>query len=334
MNIKLHTGLLLTLMLVVSACSDSGAPAPQQPLDAKIIEANNQAVGLMGRFEFAQAHTLFSEIISQHPGWNEVKVNLAVATLNRQQAGEDLAALGLAREVLREEPGNLRARYLAGLVQLYIGAPADALPEFQYVTKADPGDADAAYYLAQCQAQLGDYDQALPWYQRAMELDPYLRSAYYGAFQSLQRLGRSQEAQALAADYQRLENNPRSRLAEFKYTRMGSRAEARTIDLSDEPSLQRPEGGLFAGPAPVLIENESALSWQRMPTGRIAGITTVDLQGDGWPDLFVTGVLELPATGGLPVSGNLVLQGLPVSGYTALIDHPLAAVSEVNAASG
>jgi len=336
MNIRKYTGLLLSLLLV-SACSDSGAPSPeqslaQQSLDAEKIAANNHAVGMMGRFEYAQAHTLFSEIINRQPGWNEVKVNLAVATLNRQQAGDDLAALELAREVLQAEPGNLRARYLSGLVQLYIGAPVDALSEFQYVTEADPADAYAAYYLAQCHAQLGGYDQALPWYQRAMELDPYLRSAYYGAFQSLQRLGRPQEAQVLADDYQRLENNPRSRLAEFKYTRMGSKAGALTIDLAEAPSPQQPEGALFTGPESVLIENEAALSWQRVPAGRTPGITTVDMQGDGRPDLFVTGVLELPVKDGEPASGNLVLQGLPGNGYTALVDHPLAAVGGVNAA--
>ena len=35
-------------------------------------------------------------------------------------------------------------------------------------------------------------------------------------------------------------------LAEFKYTRMGSRAETLTIDLAEEPSPQRPEGLLFS----------------------------------------------------------------------------------------
>ena len=96
MNIKKHAVFLLPLLLLVSACSDSGVPAPQQSLDAEIIAANNHAVGLMGQFEFAQAQSLFSEIIIQQPGWNEVKVNLAIATLNRQQAGDDLTALELA----------------------------------------------------------------------------------------------------------------------------------------------------------------------------------------------------------------------------------------------
>ena len=65
-----------------------------------------------------------------------------------------------------------------------------------------------------------------------MALDPYLRSAYYGAFQSLQRLDQPQRAASLVDEYQRLENNPRSHLAEFKYTRMGHKGEALAIDLA------------------------------------------------------------------------------------------------------
>ena len=174
----------------------------------------------MGRFEYEEAHAVFAGIVERRPDWNEAKLNLAIATLNRQQAGDDIAALELARRVLQDDPGNLRARYISGLVQLYLGELPDALADFRQVAEADPTDGYAAYYTAQCLAQQGDHAGAVPWYRQAMELDPYLRSAYYGAFQSLQRLGRTEEARSLAADYQRLDNNPRSRLAEFKYTRM------------------------------------------------------------------------------------------------------------------
>ena len=62
-----------------------------------------------------------------------------------------------------------------------------------------------------------------------MSQDPYLRSAYYGAFQAQQRMGDREAARALIEDYQRLDANPRSRLAEFKYTRMGPKAEALAV---------------------------------------------------------------------------------------------------------
>ena len=75
--------------MLISACSDSGSPAPQPPPDAEVIVTNNRAVGLMGQFEFTQAQALFAEIATQYPGWNDIKVNLAIATLNRQQDGDE-----------------------------------------------------------------------------------------------------------------------------------------------------------------------------------------------------------------------------------------------------
>ena len=166
MKFTKYAGLLLLLAVLVSACSDSSAPTPAQSPDAKAIETNNQAVGLMGQFEYAQAHALFSELATHWPHWNDVRVNLAIATLNRQQPGDEMRALDIAREVLQAEPANLRAHYVAGLMQLYLGELAHALTHFEYVVEADPSDAHAAYYLAQCMAQMSDYTRALSWYQR------------------------------------------------------------------------------------------------------------------------------------------------------------------------
>jgi Tfp pilus assembly protein PilF len=286
----------------------------------------------MGRFEYAEAEAEFRELTTDWPDWHDAKLNLAIATLNTQQAGSETKALEMAQEVLRDEPDNLRAHYLAGLVQLYLGFAVEALPHFEIVVSADSQDAYAMYYLAQCLAQQADYDQALAWYQRAMEVDPYLRSAYYGAFQTLQRLNRQQEASALAADYQRLENNPRSRLAEFKYTRMGLKAEAFTVDLATEPSLPAPTGAIFGERAPVAITSAAPIRWRPHAAERTASLTAIDMQDDGWPDLFLAGAVDVNIDSGETITGNLVLEGRPGGAFAAIEDHPLAAVSDVNAA--
>ncbi len=332
MYILKSAGLCLLLVLLTSACSDSGTPPSQLPPDARAIEANNQAVGLMGKFEYAQALELFSEIVSERPDWTDARLNLAIATLNRQQAGDEMKALEIAGEVLQDEPNHVRARYLAGLIRLFLGSPQEALAEFESVLETDPNDAHAAYYLAQCQAQLNQHEQALSWYQLAIEADPYLRSAYYGAFQSLQRLGRQEEALALAADYQRLENNPRSHLAEFRYTRMGPKAEALAIDLDEEMVQPAPQGALFEEPRLLPIDNVASLNWRQQSAQFTASLTTVDMQADGWTDIFLAGVLDVVSENGEIVSGNLVLQGQDDGGYTALASHPLSSVSGINAA--
>ncbi|MBT8111999.1 MAG: VCBS repeat-containing protein [Gammaproteobacteria bacterium] len=330
MNIRITAGVLILLIVLVCGCSEPGTTSTQP--DSQAIEANNRGVGLMGRFEYSKAQAVFSELASDWPDWHDVRLNLAIATLNLQRPGGEIETLDLAREVLSADPGNLRAHYVAGLVQLYLGFPEEAAEHFEFVANKDANDAHAAYYLAQSLAQQADYEQAITWYQRAMQLDPYLRSAYYGAFQTLQRLKRPQEAGAIAADYQRLEDNPRSYLAEFKYTRMGPKGGALTVDLETEPSPALPKGALFEQPEPVSISGTDARRWRPLLGDRTTSITTVDMQDDGLADLFVAGVFDATSDRGEAVAGNLVLQGQAGGGYAAIENHALAAVSNVNAA--
>ncbi len=332
MNFRKHAVVLAFLTSLVTACAKSEKPASNPPLNAEAIKANNHAVGLMGKFEYAEAQEQFRKLVKQWPAWLDVKVNLAIATLNRQGDGDERAALKLVEEVLQTDASHLRAHYFAGLIRLYVGEPAVAQQHFEFVARNDSGDAYAAYYLAQCRAQQGDYEQSLLGYQRSIAADPYLRSAYYGAFQSLQRLQRPQQAQALAADYQRLENNPRSRLAEFKYTRMGPKAAAMAIDLVPDANSIAPQGDLYTVPTLLPIESASPLDWQVGQPEQTPSFTTVDLQGDGFADLFIADVLGLEDGTGKTVIGNLVLLGQSDGSYQARTDHPLARVADVNAA--
>jgi tetratricopeptide (TPR) repeat protein len=331
MKVKNFANSILLLALLLSACSDSDTVTAKQP-DAAAIEANNRAVGLMGQFDYSQAHALFNDLADEWPEWHDVRINLAIATLNRQESGDETLALKHAEAVLQAEPENLRAHYVAGLVNLYLGLPDVALTHFEFVANTDSQDAHAAYYRAQCLAQLADYEQAITWYQRAMELDPYLRSAYYGAFQTQQRLARPEEAKVLAADYQRLENNPRSYLAEFKYTRMGPKGAALTVDQVSESTAPQPQGDLFSEPGRASVSSAAPLDWRLKKINRAPSVTTVDMQDDGIPDLFLTGVVDVVEDSGETVAGNLILQGKADGEYTALAGHPLALVTNVNAA--
>jgi hypothetical protein len=277
----------------------------------------------MGRFEYAPAREVFAGLVETYPDWLQVRVNLAVATLNRQLEGDEEAALALVDEVLRRDPGHLRAHYVAGLLRLYLARPAEALGHFEKVAEADPADGYAAYYLGQTLTQLGRPADALPAFQRAVSLAPYLRSGYYGAFQALQRLGRGEEARALAADYQRLAANPQARLAEFKYTRMGPKAEALAVDVpAARPAGPLPAGPVFALAAPLPAEGIPALTPSQ---GRPTSLTACDLDGDGRSDLFLASVLP-----GAP-EHNLVLMAREDGRYEVAAGHPLAAVPDVRA---
>ncbi|MBT8061378.1 MAG: VCBS repeat-containing protein, partial [Gammaproteobacteria bacterium] len=315
---------LLIVILVAAGCSESGAPPDAPSPGPEVISTNNRAVGLMGQFRYGEALEQFEQLSGDWPGTEEFEVNQAIATLNRQQEGDEQRALDLAGSVLEANPGNLRAHYVSGLVHLYLGFPEKALPHFSAVAEGDPEDAHAAYYQALCHAQAGQYEAALAGYQQAMKLDPYLRSAHYGAFQSLQRLGRVDEAREVADTYQRLERNPRSHLAEFRYTRMGRWGEAVAIDQDTPGPRPVPAGPVFAGREPLPVSGHSDGAWM---TNGNAAISVADIDHDGRHDLFLNGVSGPGADAG----GNLVIISGVDETFTADEQHPLAAVTGVNA---
>ena len=65
------TGCVLLAVVLLAACSDPEAPASGAALDEEAIAANNRAVGLMGRFEYEEAHAVFAGIVERRPDWDE-----------------------------------------------------------------------------------------------------------------------------------------------------------------------------------------------------------------------------------------------------------------------
>ena len=302
------------------------------PLSTEAIRANNRGVGLMGRFEYAKALPIFASLMEQYPHWSDITLNLAVATLNRQQDGDEKAALAFADQVLLAEPEHPRAHYIAGLLRLYLSSPAEAIAHFKKVVEQDPGDAYATYYLGQCLAQQSEPEKALVAYRQALALDPYLRSAAYGVFQTLQKLRRRDEARDFIAQYQRLANNPRARLAEFKYTRMGPKAEALALgDSVTGLKIAPPRGPIFTQKALLPIRSLAQETGHRgyrheKKNSRPLSITVVDLESDGQPELFITGISEMEEG-----QHNLLLAGTPDGQFVAQEDNRLTGISDINA---
>ncbi|MHC4107829.1 MAG: tetratricopeptide repeat protein, partial [Planctomycetota bacterium] len=185
--------LLAAVILVLAGC-------PQSQPEAADVTANNRGVGLMGKYEYDEARQIFEGLAAAHPDWLDVRVNLAIATLNRQQEGDEQRALDILTAVLEADPDHWRAQYCSGVLKFYRGRQDEAQEHLRLVAEADPADAYAAYYVGQC-VEPQDRDEALRWYQRAVACDPYLRSAYYRQFQLLLRLGRTDEAYRVQADW-------------------------------------------------------------------------------------------------------------------------------------
>src|SRR6266850_2290683 len=156
--------LILVVVMAIAGC-DRGkkASAPNAPgaADAKSIEENNRGVGLMGQFEFEKAIGVFEGLLKDRPGWDEVRVNLAMGYLNRQQEGDSDRAMKMLEEVIGRKADLLEARYCRGILLLNGGRPAEAISDFKFVSEKDPGDAYAIYYVGQCLAATQKIPDAL-----------------------------------------------------------------------------------------------------------------------------------------------------------------------------
>ncbi len=274
---------------------------------------NNRGVALMGRFEYQAAIDVFSELVEQNPEWQAARVNLAIALKNRQGEGDGDLALSQLGTVLEAEPANVLANYNSGVLNLYVGKVEPAAEYFTKALAVDSSDAYAHYYLGQCQLRLGDPEAALKSYQKAVELDPYLRSAYYSAAQVLRRLGKSEEANQQLKMFQRMENNPAARLAEFKYTRMGPKSIAQVVgETNPEFATIVPEGELFAAPTVLAALDDLAGS---------ASASSVDIDHDGAQDIYVW-----------DQRGNTrLLKGNATGEYQALANAPFQDIENVTA---
>jgi hypothetical protein len=297
-------------VLLIAACH---APKPYEP-DAEAIAQNNRGVALMGRFEYAAAHDVFARLATSHPQWLDARVNLAIATLNRQDEGDERSTVEALDAVLAADSRNLRAHYVRGLVHLYRGDNELALSDLEYVALRDSRDAYAAYFYAQALFQSDRLDDAIVWYRRSVERDPYLRSGYYGSAQALRRAGRNEDASSMLETYERFANNPRAQLAEIRYTRMGPKALA--LALGDDTAARsaaspQPQGPLFL----------PAVRIASTPIEPGATITTADIDGDGDQDLFLAND-----------SGTAVYLAEGDGSFTLAMDHPLAGVIAVAAA--
>lgn len=277
--------MVLAVSAALTACKREQPPKPEPPQDPapagetreaeqndEMIALNNRGVGLMGRFEYPAARDVFAEVVEARPDWLDARVNLAIATLNRQQEGDVEAALSLLEGVIAEDPTHARGQFCTGLLKLYVGPPNDPLPHFMAAAEAAPDDAAAAYYVGQSLANARDHEDSLAWFERSIDADPYLRSGYYASSRALRILRRPDEAAEMLATFQRLENNPRAHTVEFKYKKMGTLGEAATIGEIDAPGAawQAPEGDVLAF---------SASDLPRIDDVRRFGVTTCAIDG-------------------------------------------------------
>lgn len=305
-------------MVTVAGCggSDSTSTSEDHSLPPSLIEANNRGVGLMGQFDYDGAWRVFRDLVDAYPDHPQLRINLAIAQLNRQVPGDELGALEILESVIEDDPSNLRALYVSGILTGYMGDVERSNALFRQVSDADPEDAFAAYYTGQGYAQSGEHELALDWFEQSMALDPYLRSAIYGAAQAARRAGSAEEADGYLEEFQLLAENPRAHLAEIKYTKMGPKAEVQV--LGDEPSTRALDlDNIWGAPRELLGLKEAQLSEH-------VDISACDVNMDGRLDLFCSGL-----DSGDGASGNSLMVWNTNGGWQPDFDFPLSKLSSV-----
>jgi len=307
------------VLLPLGACSKPDSENTER-LSESDLARHNRAVGLMGQYQYDTALAELSSLVSNYPDNSDLRIDWSIAILNRQQEGDEAKAFAELEAVLKKSANNLRAHYISGLLKFNAGELVRATPHFEQVLAADPQDAYASYYLALSLAQQGQSEAAMVWYERTIELDPYLRSGYYGAFQTLRKLGNTERARTMLDQYQKMATNPRSRQAEFKYTRMGPKAEVRALNYGEPVIAAAPSGSLFREPM-ILLDKLQPDTLQQRPH-----LTTADIDNDGYLDLFIAAGHPGSAT------PNSILRGTADGGFIPAEDHPLIHIPGVNAA--
>ncbi|MCP4693926.1 MAG: tetratricopeptide repeat protein, partial [Desulfobacterales bacterium] len=146
LSMMVGTALAAALCLLTSTILHANpAPGAEPPLDPEITALVNRGVALMGQFEYEAARKEFRKAADRAPENQEIQVNLAIAILNRQERGDESAALSKLARVLEKKPDHPRALYCSGLLELHAGRPEQALAYFNQVLALDPGDMEAAY---------------------------------------------------------------------------------------------------------------------------------------------------------------------------------------------
>ncbi|MCH2142109.1 MAG: FG-GAP-like repeat-containing protein [Phycisphaerales bacterium] len=281
--IRATLGCYVLFVLLLGCKSDPPAdgPVPAQEFTAAQLAKHNDAVAVMGAFDYQGAVDILQELANEDPSRDQFQVDLAIATLNRQMPGDETVALQLLEGVLSRQPDNMRAAYTAGLLRLNAGDIEGAQQLFADVASQDPEDAFAAYYLGQTRMQLGDMPGALTSLRRAIDLDPYLRSALYAGAQAARRAGDTGLAASWLDTFQRMEHNPRAHLAELKYTRMGPKAELAVLNAQLGPPPPQPPGPLFDEASASVLQSAEAVTVNALSAGWIDGTLHVLAAGDG-----------------------------------------------------
>jgi len=312
--------LMLVMSLMGASLGGCGDASPSVQGSEDLDGPHRKAAGLLARYDYGEAVQILQSIVDQDPDRLDAQIDLAIATMNRQEKDDEAVALAMLDEVHALHPTDPRAGFVSAVLHLRAGNDAVARDRLAMVLEDDKSDPFAWYHYGLAQER-DDPEAAAEAYRTAVNLDPYQRSGWYRLGSVAARLGDDTTADAALATFERLENNPRATTVRPIYGRLGPKSMARP-GVTPVTTHVRPSGGSWSPSKPLPIVGPSP-DWgdpERPPISTIA-----DLDGDGHLDIFIAAALE----GDAP---NAVLLRVE-DGYRLMPDHPLAVIPGIRFAS-
>ena len=180
-------------MLALGALLGCAGTAPLPP---KAVALNAAGVDALGRGDLLTAEARFAVALEYHPRFVDALVNLALVEM--QRGNFKLARRKLDRAVLINRH-IAQPHHGLGLLEEREEHPARAVKHYREALAVDPGFAPARANLARIHFESGQFDDAREQFLRLVEVAPGDALGYAGLADSLEQLGREDEADAVVA---------------------------------------------------------------------------------------------------------------------------------------
>lgn len=274
----------------------------------QLYRLNNVGVAFMEQYKHEDAVKQFKQALERDPNFAIARINLALADF---YLNDSSAAVEEARAAVKLAPDSPHAHYALAAALRSEKLYDESLAEFNKVLLIDQRDSATNIQIGQLHSQKQQYPQAIAAFQRAIESEPFNATAIYSLAQALIRAGRQAEGQKALARFQQLRASGYATTLGNVYGEKGRYAEA-VVSTGAEPDLVSKEApNVRFIEANVGINVKTSVKPLTSALGRrvtkaefndqlkrelvapfSSSVNLADFDGDGWPDLFVSGVDE------------------------------------------
>jgi len=165
------------------------------------IRLTNTGKNYFDRGEAEKAVGVLEKALALNPSHPDAHLNLANAYLLANQPDK---ALAQAQEVLKQDPNNAAAQYVAGCACLRLGQAESAAKYLQAAKDIDRTINTVTFQLGRAHQQLGQFDDAINDFQEVIKFEPEHPAAHYNLSQVLIRAGKTDEASQELAVHQKI----------------------------------------------------------------------------------------------------------------------------------